>query len=276
MLGLTYKLQNIINQSTDAQDTSIIIATYLLENIENASSFTIKTICDDCGVSPGSITRFSKKLSYNGFSELCKAISELSLEKTEMAIDLEINKLNDFQSYSEYTKEYVNRITYSLTSLSQTDNLSQLSLIEVTDLILRHNRIVFFATQVPASLITITQHELLTFGKLSQFYALHKDQMNLAKALTKDDLVFFISLNGSYIMQKDLTLNLFKSDAYKILITQNSHLKLSGGFDKIIILGESDDEIVGKYKLTFYFEQLMRIVGAKIMKNRNDFLDTKI
>ena len=90
MLGLVYKLQNIMNQSYEESEVSVILSKYILENLSKSGSFTLKKICDDCGVSGASITRFSKDLGYNGFLELKNEIVNIELEVEEMRIDLEV------------------------------------------------------------------------------------------------------------------------------------------------------------------------------------------
>lgn len=265
MLGLIYKLQNILNQTSEPQDTSVVIADYILKNLRNKDSFSIKTISEDCNVSPASITRFAKQLSYNGFLDLKNSLMELPLETIEMSIDLETNVIKNTPSFNEYSVSLANRISNSLSSFIETEELSLSELKKVSSLINEHQRVLFFATQYPANILLSVQHQLLTVNKFSQYFPLHKDQLQLSRELTKDDIVFFVSINGSYVMQKDITLNILNSDAYKILITQNNHMKLSSGFDRIILLGNRDDEIVGKYKLMFYLEQLMQVYYKEYM-----------
>ncbi|MEI4283686.1 hypothetical protein WKV52_10370 [Tetragenococcus halophilus] len=57
-------------------------------------------------------------------------------------------------------------------------------------------------------------------------------------------------------MQKDLTLSIINSKASNILITQNSHMKLSSLFDTVVTLGDHDLERTGKYKLLAFVELL--------------------
>lgn len=259
VLGLIYKLQNVMNRTNEKQDTSVIIANYLLQNLDKRESFSIKTIANDCNVSPASITRFAKELSYNGFVDLKTGLLETPLERIEMAIDIEAKFAASQPSFNAYTHDLIDRVSASLQSFGDSDELSYANLKEISELIRSKKRVVFFATQAPSNLLLQLQHQLLTFEKFSQFFPLHKDQLEAAKNLTKDDLVIFISINGSYVMQKDITFNILNSEATSILLTQNGHLKLSAGFDRIILLGENEDEITGKYKLMIYFESLIQV-----------------
>lgn len=74
-------------------------------------------------------------------------------------------------------------------------------------------------------------------------------------------------------MQKDLTLSIINSKASNILITQNSHMKLSSLFDTVVTLGDHDLERTGKYKLLAFVELLGNYyILKKINKHFNLFI----
>ncbi len=267
LLGLVYKLQNIMNQSYEESEVSVILSKYILENLSKSGSFTLKKICDDCGVSGASITRFSKDLGYNGFLELKNEIVNIELEVEEMRIDLEVpRRYFNENNHSEHFGKFINRLSRSIGSLESCETFSYNYLAKLSKMMFESERIIIFATQIPATIMLNFQHALLTFGKTCRYYPMHKDQLLQSADLNKNDLAIFVSLSGSYVSQKDITINVMNSDAKTFIITQNDHIKMSQGFDSIIQLGLSEDEIIGKYKLMIFIESLMQVYANKYVE----------
>lgn len=251
-----------MNRTSEMQDTNVVIANFMLNHLKDRGNFTIKTIADDCHVSPSSVTRFAKDLGYNGFLDFKSALIDLDLEKEEMIIDLEVHKITQIQNYPQFKNDFIERIIHGLNGMKETETLDINHLKEVAQSIYESDRIVFFGTQIPGNLILNAQHQLLTAGKYAKFYPFHKDQLEISKELGKRDMVFYVSLSGSYVSQKDIVINVLKSEATKILITQSNHIKLSTDFDMIVQLGLSDNEIIGKYKFMLYLESLIQVYYA--------------
>ena len=72
--------------------------------------------------------------------------------------------------------------------------------------------------------------------------------------ISKDDLALFVSLEGSHISQREMTLSITDTGATSVLITQNPDMKLNSVFDHILSLGDHDIERSGKYKLLMFIE----------------------
>ncbi len=224
----------------------------------------MKNISEARGVSASSITRFSKDIGFNGFLELRKEISNINLESEEMKIDLEIPRYNfNKENHKNQLVEFTSRIVNSIESLNYCDSYTFENLLSISQKLNESRRILIFGTQTPASIMLNLQHQLLTFGKPCYYYPLHSDQFLLSENLTDEDFIFFVSLSGSCISRKDITLNIINSDAQSLIITQNDHIKLSREFDDIVQLGKSEDEIVGKYKLMVFVELLMQVYVNK-------------
>lgn len=254
--GLIISLQQIINQFNKTSDIDHTIAKYLLNNLYQ-DNLTINTISEDCHISTASVTRFAQNLGYQGFTELKKDYDLLKSEKHEMEIDfLAIDKTDhlsnsknesiltsEFQSVIKDIDAFINNLDFELIK-------------KLSRLIHESDKIGLYATSIPGNISLLLQNTLLTAGKFVECYPTTLQQFKSAKQLNKNDLVLFISLEGSHVMNRDLTLAVTESEATSVLITHNPEMKLGSLFDCIIPLGEHGMTRSGKYKLLIFFEYL--------------------
>ncbi|AYW48446.1 hypothetical protein C7K38_08775 [Tetragenococcus osmophilus] len=195
------------------------------------------------------MTRFAKKLGYEGFSEFKKDYFLMQLEENEMELDLLAKKekqplmISELQTVSEELTNFVRQF--------DTKHLE-----EVSHKIQKSQRIYLFSTLIPGNLSMILQTILLNCGKEAVYPVDNRKQHEIIPYLKANDLAIIISLEGSLVMQKDLTLSIINSKADNLLITQNPHMKLSSLFETVISLGEHDLERTGKYKLLAFIELL--------------------
>ena len=249
MAGFIYKLQNIINASPENDDTDIILARCLLKNID---SITHKTSRQDfaniCYTSQSSISRFAQKIGYSSFNAFKSDCLNVQEELQELAID---NAAFQDIDFNKYTSD----ISHCLLQMQNDFPLSELD--QICDFIHDAKRILIFATHIPGDLGNILQRGLLTTGKFVEFYPRKEHQMKIAKEIQKDDLCIFISLEGTLLMEKTITIPAIMSSSTSILITQNIHTKFSQHFTKVIGLGKHDHETIGKYKLLFFIDCLL-------------------
>jgi len=245
--GLILSFQDILNHY-QTEDTEYIISQYLLNHLYR-KSITITDIAKSCHLSEASVTRFAKKLGYEGFSEFKKDYFLMQLEKNEMELDLLAKKekqplmISELQTVSEELTNFVRQF--------DTKHLE-----EVSHKIQKSQRIYLFSTLIPGNLSMILQTILLNCGKEAVYPVDNRKQHEIIPYLKANDLAIIISLEGSLVMQKDLTLSIINSKADNLLITQNPHMKLSSLFETVISLGEHDLERTGKYKLLAFIELL--------------------
>lgn len=251
--GLVTKLQYIINQSPNHSDVDIIIARYLLNHLYQ-DQFSISDIANQGHISKASITRFAQNLGYEGFNDLKKDYDLTQIEREEMKIDLEAMDQKSSPSDSLEMLEQFKQLIEDLEIYRKHPNLEQIE--ELCAKIHESKQVYLFATLIPGNLAEILQHMLLTAGKYVEYYPQPTQQLEAAEKLGKGDLALFISLEGSYVMQKDLTLTITGSESTAVLITQNPSMKLSSLFDDIVVLGEHGQERSGKYKLLMFVELL--------------------
>ncbi|WP_027108844.1 MurR/RpiR family transcriptional regulator [Lacticigenium naphthae] len=251
--GLISILQNIINVSPTDSDIDIIIAKYLLNNLY-LKDLTINKIATECHISKASVTRFTHNLGFDGFSGFKKSYMETFIEREEMKIDLKASQTDSYTNPQAFKKD-LEKVTEDLGDFIQKISLEKLD--GICNQIHSAKRVHIYATFIPGTMAEILQHMLLTNGKLVEYYPQLSNQLIASRSLDKNDLAIFISLEGSYVMQKDLTLAITSSKATSLLITQNPEMKMASLFDEIVQLGNHDKEQSGKYKLLMFIEILM-------------------
>ncbi|WP_195618977.1 MurR/RpiR family transcriptional regulator [Clostridium paraputrificum] len=249
MAGFIYKLQNIVNTSPDSDGTDINIARCLLKNIENIKkNISLQEISEICYTSPASISRFSHRLGYSNFNEFKLDCLGLKEELDEMIID---NKAFQNMDLPLYAKKIINCFQQVC------DETLDLDLDQLCNMIHEAKRVIVFATHIPGDLANILQRALLVTGKYVEFYPRKEHQIEIVKQVSEDDLCIFISLGGMLLMEKSITIPAIISSARNVLITQNSQIKFSHQFTKTIVLGNYDEESLGKYKLLFFIDGLV-------------------
>lgn len=249
MAGFIYKLQNIVNTTPDNYDLDVNIARCLLKNINQIKKGTsLQEIANLCYTSQSSMSRFSQRLNYESFNDFKTDCLNVQSELQELMID---NHANQKMDIGEYVKD-INQCLVTMGEMFSMEEIDQLC-----QHIEKAQRIYIFATHIPGDLAHILQHALLTTGKYVEFYPRREHQMKVAQQIKKDDLCIFISLEGTLLMEKLITIPAITSQATTVLITQNVYIKFSERFTQVIGLGEHDREQVGKYKLLLWIDCLL-------------------
>lgn len=261
MAGLIYKLQNIVNTSPDNNNTDISIARCLLKNTSIIKKKTsLQDLSNLCFTSPSSMSRFSHKLGYTNFNDFKNDIIGIQEELNETILDN-----NAFQKIN--FDIFLNQISNCFKNINS--KKIDTSISKLCDMIFNANRVFIFATHIPGDLANILQRALLTSGKYVEFYPRKEHQIEIVKQVQKDDLCIFISLEGTLLMEKAITIPAIISLAKNVLITQNSQIKFSQQFSDIIVLGNHDEESLGKYKLLFFIDSLINCYYHKYVVTNN-------
>lgn len=254
--GLITTLQQIINDKSNESDIDYTITQFLLKNLYN-EKISASKISDECHTSIASITRFAQNLGYTGFSDFKKEFDLLRFEKQEMQIDLKVFNKNKNQSKTNSTDllhDEMKNVGKVFTNYIEEIDLKMIE--RLADLIHEADKVIIYSILIPGNLSLILQNMLLTAGKYVEYFSNTEHQFNSSKTLSKNDLTLFISLEGSHIMNKELTLSVTESEATNVLITHNPEMKLGSLFDYIFPLGDHDIERSGKYKLLVLIEYL--------------------
>jgi len=257
-------LQQIINQATTNSDIESVIAEYILRNLDS-DNLTISQIANDCHISKASVTRFAQNIGYTGFGALKEDFDMIKYEREELKLDVKAKqKENDPSNETKALQAEFHEVVRDFETFSQAIDFEMIE--KLCDLIHEADDIYIIATLIPENLSKILQTTLLHAGKFVYLYPSNNQQYEIADKMKPDDLALFVSLEGSHIMNRELTLSITNTGAKNVLLTQNPDMKLSAVFDYIIALGEHDIERSGKYKLLLFIEYFSHFYLKKYNK----------
>jgi DNA-binding MurR/RpiR family transcriptional regulator len=250
--GLIITLQQIINHVQTTTGFDYVIADYLLRNLDS-DNLSISKVAEDCHISKASVTRFAQSLGYEGFSELKRDFEIIQYEREELKLDYRAKqKPSTSGNLALDLQDEFAQVTKDFHEFSQQIDFEAIETL--CDLIYNANDVYIISTLIPEKLSQVLQTTLLNSGKVAYSFPSINQQYNIPNMITKDDLALFVSLEGSHISQREMTLSITNTGATSALITQNPDMKLNSVFDHIHSLGDHDIERSGKYKLLMFIE----------------------
>lgn len=262
-MNLIKILQNKLQESPDETNIDVKITRYLLNHI-NDPKLSVGQIATDNYASKATISRFFKELGYNSFRDFqIEHENFLAIDRQEVLVDFQSSTVRDVTKEGEFIRHNFDLILQDLQQFRDELELSDLAYL--ADKIKTKERIYLYATGIPGEMASILQYHFLTVGKLVEYYPIISDQIESASQLQETDLAIFISLEGSHVMTKELTLSVTNSMAESVLLTQNPTMKFSANFKKVICLGSHSHPQSGKYKLLFFIETLLHHYFVKYL-----------
>ncbi|WP_377559033.1 MurR/RpiR family transcriptional regulator [Ornithinibacillus salinisoli] len=184
------KLLNFIESSTDHTKSEIIIAEYILRNVDKIPSMTIYELAEACHTSPATITRFCRRFDNITFKEL-KEYARTFIEFNDS--EVEIEKLEE-----KFNVEQLSRYFDELqTSLEETKHLLQSNeIIKVVHQIHQSVKVSFFGVTFSHLLARNAQFKFIRLGKYATAYSNHENQITEAESMTTKDLAVIVSFSG--------------------------------------------------------------------------------
>ncbi|MFV0394998.1 MAG: MurR/RpiR family transcriptional regulator, partial [Coprobacillaceae bacterium] len=206
---------------------------------------TITELAGMCYTSDSSLSRLALKLGYKNFNAFKQDILGMKNEFDDLFID------NNFFNHMSGTT-YMNIVCDSIKNIDHEKLVKDIDYL--CQLIMLSDNIYFFATHIPGDMTKIIQRATLAAGKYVTFYTDREMQLALAKTTKRDDLCIFISLEGTLVSEKKITLPIVASGSRMVLITQIADMKFSSYFDYVISLGERNKDFTGKFKLLYFID----------------------
>lgn len=256
---LLSELQQIYN-SYDSTDINHVIASYLLEHIFEFDKITINEVSEACFTSNATISRFVRSIGCENFQAMKHGlVSGYSRIAKELMIDnkqdLHFNKGDDHKEL----QEYVDIISDGLIGMADSINFDEID--QFIDKIHDYENVYFCGTQLPGLLCNYLQFMLFNCKKITHaVWTLeqHERMFKEIKGKEEKSMVIIFSLNGNYTrIYNNEIISLIDSNIHTVLITQDPNLKRIRDFDSYIILGETTNSKIGRYKLQLFIEMVI-------------------
>ena len=251
MSGFIFKLQNVLTSQSHANSSDAQIAKLMLQNLHYANkNVTITQLAKACYTSVSSISRFATNLGYDSFNEMKQDFIGIPAEYDDLQVD---NSFFNTKSLRQYKEEIIN----SFEGFNEIDIKDHA--LWLAEFIFNQENVYIFSTHIPSNIISILHRAILATGKYVEFVQDKHEQIKIAENATSADSFIFVSLDGTFVMAKEITIPVIMSGAKKVLITQNTDMKFASNFDYLIPLGSKSPIYTGKYKLLLFVDYFINV-----------------
>lgn len=231
-------LSTIVSEKNGS--TNCVIATYILEHLEDMQNMGIKDIAKKCNVAVSSISRFCKEVGLKDFVELKELLLSTNLYFEEQSKSLSLH---------ERIEDYGNKIAESIQMVKNTIDRQQL--IKLCDDINKYKRIGVFGLLKAGSVVINLQVDLLMLGKQVYTNISYTQQMQYILTADKNDLIIIFSYTGSHFDYQDLRALKKKLNAPKIWMISSNKKNYPSFVDEIISFESLQDQSSHPYQLQF-------------------------
>jgi DNA-binding MurR/RpiR family transcriptional regulator len=216
--GLFNMLISTINMF-DEDDSKVIIAKYLLKNINHIQDLNVYDVAAECFVSRASIRRFSQYLGFDNFLDLKRDSADYEYYK-------------DLTYESNYSRELASNIS-KMTKECQVNIENDLDMISKN--IKDCNQIIFLVSDIYSSRCQEFQKEMIMLGKMVRIVSHNFTENKVLKNVNENDLIIVISVTGGFAQQVNKFIQKLKCK--KALISSVHHQELTEGYDLNLHLG---------------------------------------
>ena len=220
--------------------TNCVIATYILEHLEEMQNMGIKDIAKRCNVAVSSISRFCKEIGLRDFVELKELLVSTNLYFEEQSKSVSLH---------ERIEDYGNKITESIQMVKDTIDVYQL--IKLCNDIKQYKRVGIFGLLKAGSVAINLQGDLLMLGKQVYTNISYTQQMQYILTADENDLIIIFSYTGSYFDYQDLRALKKRLNAPKIWMISSNKKKYPSFVNEIISFKSLQDQSSHPYQLQF-------------------------
>lgn len=167
--------------------TNSIIASYILEHLEDMKDIGIQQFAEDCNVSTSSISRFCRDVGLEGFSELKMILNQANLQKGPEASQGCFQERK--KSYTEMTQSAIQQVS---------DSLNEPDVIELVQDIINHEKVAAFGLMKAETAALILQSDLLMYGKQIFSNLSFREQTDYILNADEQHLIILFSFTSSY------------------------------------------------------------------------------
>ncbi len=162
----------------NADSINYIIASYIVNNLNEIKNIKINSLAKNCNVGIGSISRFCKHIGLSDFNELKNLINSTNL------------------SYNVNPDTYKNDICNGIDMVNESIDMNKIN--ELAAAIKKTDKIACFGLLKAGSVAYNFQSDLILLGKKLYTSFSFKEQFEFIKTLNSNDLLIIFSYTGSY------------------------------------------------------------------------------
>lgn len=265
MRNAFYNLVNFIN-TTSVHDVYWSAAKKILENINKIPESTIVDVAEFCYVSIATISRLCRKLNYESFADfktdVAMNLNYFNRDAERMQFDHQLPAKDQLYKGKEVFQNHFDNVLNNLKATYE--NIQYEELEKVVDTMYQAKRVCFCGNFFTQSVSMQLQIELSYLQKDCIGLYPISQQVEMIKELTKEDVLIVSTISGAFINDNpDIMRLIFRSPAYKIVITQLETFLNIEHIDMLINVGTNHHSLIGKFSVTYIFEILEAIYHLK-------------
>ncbi len=222
--NLLTSLLSILNKN-DEDDTSFIIAKYILDHLKDFGSRSIYKVAEDCYLSRSRVQRFAKEIGYDNYTQMKQSIAEV-LQHEEALLDY-----TDHTDYSNFILDSIDTMTDDIAETAKKQGFKNL-----LNRFIQAKSVVLLVAEDSSHACKLLQQQLLATGKLIRIVTSAGTNIALLDSLDRDDLLIVCSISGNFALAINDQLKDIK--ATKCLITLNRTTAFIGQYSIIYYIGE--------------------------------------
>lgn len=248
--NLLTTLLSILNKNNE-DDTSFVIAKYILNNLKDMENRSIYKVAEDCYLSRSSVQRFIKEIGYDNYTQMKQSIAEV-IQHEEALLDY-----TDHTDYSNYILDSIRSMTDDIAETAKKNGFKNL-----LNRFIQAKSVVLLAAEDSSHACKLLQQQLLATGKLIRIVTSAGTNLALLDSLDRDDLLIVCSISGNFALAIDDQLK--DIQATKCLITLNRTTAFIGHYSIIYYIGEKIKpsshsirmfkNVYTSYGLNFFFD----------------------
>lgn len=164
-----------------------VIASYILDNLEETKKIGIQQFALNCHVSVSSISRFCRDIGLENFFELKLLLTTSDLEKGPKISSSSF--LDRVKNYNVQTISGIQKVT---------DSLDETSIKDIVQDLIKYKKVAVFGLMKAETSALILQSDLLMYGKIVYTNLSFKEQVDYIMSSDKEDLIILFSFTSSY------------------------------------------------------------------------------
>lgn len=220
--------------------TNCIIASYILDHLQDVQNIGIKELAQKCNVAVSSISRFCKEIGLRDFAELKEMLNSHNLYFEEQS---------HLQFIDQRIQEYSQKVIDSIQMVEKTIDGHQI--LKLCQDIKQYNNVALFGLLKAGSATINLQGDLLMLGKRVYMHVSYAQQIQYIVNASKDDLIIIFSYTGSYFDYQDLRALKKKLYEPKIWMITSKKESYPDFVDEIISFQSLQDQGSHPYQLQF-------------------------
>lgn len=217
-----------------------VIASYILDHLDELQDMGIKDIAKKCNVAVSSVSRFCKEIGLRDFVELRELLLSTDFYFEEQSLS---------HSFHQRINDYSAKVKDSIQMVQETIDKQQV--IKLCDDIQSYQRIAVFGLLKAGGVAVNLQSDLFMLGKQVYTNISYTEQMQYITTANENDLIIIFSYTGSYFDYQDLRSLKKRLIIPKIWMISSCQREYPSFIDEVISFQSLQDQASHPYQLQF-------------------------